>query len=67
MTPLEFCSIHLPALERDEVRHNVMLAIFAAIAESQAANVVTWTLGSPGQCAVMAAGRPIVLANLDEA
>jgi predicted GNAT family acetyltransferase len=56
----------LPALERDEVRHNVMLAIFAAIAENQAANVVTWTLGSPGQCAVMVAGRPIVLADLDE-
>jgi predicted GNAT family acetyltransferase len=66
MTPLEFCSFHLPALERDQVRHNVMLAIFAAVAESQAANVVTWTLGSSGQCAVMAAGRPILLADVDE-
>jgi predicted GNAT family acetyltransferase len=66
MTPLEFCSFHLPALERDQVRHNVMLAIFAAVAERQAANVVTWTLGSPGQCAVMAAGRPILLADVDE-
>jgi predicted GNAT family acetyltransferase len=67
MTPLEFCSFHLPALERDQVRHNVMLAIFAALAESQASNVVTWTLGSPGQCAVMATGRPILLADLDGA
>lgn len=26
MTPQEFCSFHVPALERNEVRHNVMLA-----------------------------------------
>ena len=28
MTPREFCSFHSRALERDEVRHNVMLAAY---------------------------------------
>jgi len=65
MTPREFCSFHSRALERDEVRHNVMLAAFPAISEGQ--NVLTWTLGLPGQCAIMSPGKPILLANLDEA
>ena len=67
MTPLEFCSIHIPALERDEVRHNVMLAVLGAIADGRSSNVVTWTLGLPGQCATMTPGRPILLADLDDA
>lgn len=67
MTPLEFCSIHMPALERDEARHNVMLAILGPIADGQFSNVVTWTLGLPGQCAIMTPGRPILLADLNDA
>ena len=67
MTPLEFCSIHMPALERDEVRHNVMLAVLGTIAGGQFSNVVTWALGLPGQCAIMTPGRPILLADLDDA
>jgi hypothetical protein len=67
MTPLEFCNIHVPALERDEVRHNVMLAVLGAIADGKSSNVVTWTLGLPGQCATMTPGWPILLADLDDA
>src|SRR5262245_745982 len=67
MTPLEFCSTHIPALERNEVRHNVMLAVLGAVADGKSSNVVTWTLGLPGQCATMNPGRPILLADLDDA
>jgi len=55
----------MPALERDEARHSMTLAVLAAIAEGQASNVVTWSLGLPGQCAIMLPGRPILLADLD--
>jgi hypothetical protein len=27
MTPIEFCSAHMPALERDEARHTMTLAV----------------------------------------
>lgn len=67
MTPLEFRRMHMPALELDEARHNVMLAVLGAIADDQPSNVVTWTLGLPGQCAIMTPGRPILLADLNEA
>jgi len=66
MTPLEFCGIHMPALERDEARHNVMLHVLGASADGQCSNVVTWTLGLPGQCAIMTPGRPILLADLND-
>ncbi len=57
----------MPALERDEARHSIALAMLAAIANGQASNVVTWSLGSPGQCAIMLPGRPILLTDLDHA
>jgi RimJ/RimL family protein N-acetyltransferase len=67
MTPLEFCSFHLPALERDEVRHNIMLTVLGTVAGGELAKIATWTLGLPGQCAIMTAGRPILLADLSDA
>lgn len=66
MTPLEFCTIHRPALERDEARHNVALAILGGIEDGQLKDVATWTLGLPGQCAMMTPGSPVLLADLDE-
>jgi RimJ/RimL family protein N-acetyltransferase len=65
MTPMEFCSVHGPALERDEARHNKMLGLFGAMVGDQALDVATWSLGEPGQCAIMAPGRPIQLGDLD--
>ena len=35
--------------------------------DRQSSDVMTWSLGSPGQCAIMSPGRPILLAELDEA
>jgi len=66
MTPAEFCSIHTPAVERDEARHNVMLAVLGLLANDPNSAVVTWSLGSPGQCATMTPGRPLLLADLSE-
>jgi predicted GNAT family acetyltransferase len=54
----------MPALELDEARHNMMLAVLGALAEGRSPNVATWTLGLPGQCATMSPGRPILLADL---
>ena len=66
MTSLEFCHLHIPALERDEARHNVMLAVLGAIVDGRSSNVVSWALGLPGQCAIMSPGLPILLADLDD-
>jgi len=63
----EFCRLHVPALEQNEVRHNVMLAVLGGAIDRQLADVVTWSLGSPGQCATMNPGRPILLADVKEA
>jgi RimJ/RimL family protein N-acetyltransferase len=67
MTPLEFRNLHMAALERDEARHNVMLAILGSMADDRPSNVMTWSLGLPGQCAVKTPGKPILLADLDDA
>jgi RimJ/RimL family protein N-acetyltransferase len=67
MTLLEFCNIHIPALERDEARHNVILAALHAVVDGEASDIATWSLGSPGQCATMTPGKPLVLADLTEA
>jgi predicted GNAT family acetyltransferase len=57
----------MPALERNEVRHNVMLAVLGGLVERQSSDVLTWSLGSPGQCAIMSPSRPILLAEINEA
>jgi predicted GNAT family acetyltransferase len=67
MTPLEFCKLHIPALERDEARHNVMLAALYAVVDGHSSDIITWPLGSPGECATMAPGKPLLLADVTEA
>jgi predicted GNAT family acetyltransferase len=58
----EFAEYHTPTLERDEARHNLILALMGRIAAG--ANVRTWSLGAPGACAVQSSGFPIVLGDL---
>jgi len=62
-----FAAQHVPALERDEARHNLLLAIVSNAIAKPAADLRWWSLGRPGACAVRAAKRPIVLGALDEA
>ena len=59
----EFIDAHVPALERDEVRHNLLLGVLARAAKS-GQPLRTWTLGAPGACAVQWPGRPIILGEV---
>jgi predicted GNAT family acetyltransferase len=43
-----------------------MLAVLGALTAGRISDVTTWSLGAPGQCATMGAGKPIMLADLDE-
>jgi len=67
MQPREFAAFHTPALERDEVRHNLILAGLARFASDAPGELRYWTLGTPGQCAVQTPGYPIVLGEVDAA
>ncbi len=62
----DFVAFHLPALKQDEIRHNLMLAILAGHLESGSDDVLTWTLGEPGQCAIKTPGRSIILGELTQ-
>ncbi|MDJ0944960.1 MAG: GNAT family N-acetyltransferase [Kiloniellales bacterium] len=59
-----FHDLHLPALERDEARHNLPLGLLAAVRSGHAPEPRRWSLGGPGVCALQVAGRPIVLGDL---
>ncbi len=61
---LDFLEHHRPALERDEVRHNVILANLGRLALDRPPDLRQWTLGAPGACAVQTPGYPIVLGEL---
>jgi RimJ/RimL family protein N-acetyltransferase len=66
MQPAEFRAYHKPALKRDEVKHGLILNALARMVGKTPAQVLYWTLGAPGECAIMMARHSIVLAVLDE-
>jgi len=61
----EFAQFHLPALEADEIRFNVQIAIISAAVEQPPPGFSYWTLGAPGHCAIKSPGRAILLGKLD--
>src|SRR6202035_469566 len=63
----DFAQAHLPALERDEVRHNLIVAIVAGAAAAASSSLRFWTLGAPGGCAVQSPARAIVVCAPDRA
>jgi hypothetical protein len=63
----EFAELHVPALEADEVRFNLLIAAIASALKENPAGFRHWALGAPGHCAVQWPGRAIVLGNLDQA
>jgi RimJ/RimL family protein N-acetyltransferase len=67
LSPRDFVDRHRPALERDEVRHNVLIAILNRLDADEQANIRRWTLGEPGACAVQGPPFPIVLGELTQA
>jgi RimJ/RimL family protein N-acetyltransferase len=63
----KFAEIHAPALEADEVRFNLQLAVLANAPKESPPGFRYWTLGAPGHCAFQWPGRAIVLGDLSRA
>jgi RimJ/RimL family protein N-acetyltransferase len=64
MTGSAFAKFHMPALQRSEIRHNLMLALLARMANDPDFDAVTWTLGDAGACAIMMPGKPLLLGDV---
>src|SRR5262245_7757983 len=62
----EFAELHAPALEADEVRFNLQLAVLANAPKENPPGFRYWTLGGPGHCAFQWPGRAIVLGDLSK-
>lgn len=57
-----FNAIHMPALEREEAKHNLTLVLMARAAlEAPPGQTRFWSFGEPGACAVQTPGRGLVL------
>jgi RimJ/RimL family protein N-acetyltransferase len=63
----DFVEHHRSALERDEVRHNLILSILERLALDPPPNLRRWSLGASGACAAQSPGYPIVLGELIQA
>jgi GNAT superfamily N-acetyltransferase len=61
----QFAEWHVPALEGDDVRFNLLIAVIPSAVNEKPAGFRYWTLGGPGHCAIQWPGRAIVLGNLD--
>jgi len=64
---LEFIDLHLPGLERDQVRHNLIIGLLSSARDRHDHDLMFWTLGPPGACAIKTPGRALVLGELNEA
>src|SRR5262249_685319 len=60
----EFVRMHLAALEADEVRFNLHIALLTSVAAEAPAVFSGWTLGAPGHCALRSPGRALLPGNL---
>jgi RimJ/RimL family protein N-acetyltransferase len=60
----DFRTFHIPALERDGVKHNVILGMLEEFAGGLPPNLFAWTGAAPGHCAMQAPARPIILGCL---
>jgi hypothetical protein len=58
----EFARYHLPALETDEVRFNVQIAVLSAVLAGSSGQDY-WTLGGPGHCATRSPRTAFCLAH----
>jgi predicted GNAT family acetyltransferase len=61
MQVAEFIDYHQPALEVDEVKHNLILGLLESRANTE---LRLWSIGAPGECAVQHPKYPIVLGAL---
>jgi hypothetical protein len=54
-----FAEFHRPALERDEVRHNLILGFLHRFGEIELPELRLWTLGAPGECILQTTPRRV--------
>src|SRR5208337_3503329 len=67
MDMVEFNSLHVAALERNEARHNLILGLITRASPDPAYETRRWTLGEAGACAIQtSARRSIILGDVDE-
>ena len=59
-----FIDYHAPALEADEVRHNLVLGLLGG---RFATELRLWSMGGPGACAIQTPGYPLILGPLSRA
>lgn len=69
MDRAEFNALHMPALEQNEVRHNLLLGLMSQVSPGPAAHEMRrWTLGGAGACAIQtSADRGVILGDLEQA
>jgi hypothetical protein len=69
MDRAEFNALHMPALEQNEVRHNLLLGLMSQVSPSPASDEIRrWTLGGAGACAIQtSANRGVILGDLEQA
>jgi RimJ/RimL family protein N-acetyltransferase len=65
----EFIALHGPALEANPARYNLILGLLERASGIPDHNLLLWTLGDPGACAIKTPGkiRGIVLGDVNEA
>jgi GNAT superfamily N-acetyltransferase len=63
----EFVDLHRPALERDEVKYNLILGLLDRMLDMAQSDVRLWTIGAPGECAMQMPGYPLILGRLTAA
>ena len=64
----QFNALHMPALERDEVRHNLLLGLMSQPSRDLAGEARRWTLGGAGACAIRTnANRSIIFGRTGRA
>jgi GNAT superfamily N-acetyltransferase len=66
LTLEEFAARHMPALEADEARYNLILGLVAAALKSPEPSLRYWSLGEGGACAIQTPGKPLALGAVGE-
>jgi RimJ/RimL family protein N-acetyltransferase len=61
--PADFCARHTVALERNEARHMMLLG--ALNPDTELASIQFWTLGAPGECAILKPNGLLILGDLN--
>ncbi len=61
-----FLAYHLPALEADEARHNMILGLLAPLGREAPRALSYWSFSQPGHCTIHFANTNLILTDLDE-